>query len=358
MQIAESWRLISNSFHRQARTLMVPSVQTTLQSLGVSKSVYAIPFPETERIFSRCMAAAETRRMLQKPYTMVQDAMGDDFFDQYTAWASPIIQINRASYPQHYPGNGSSEVIRETITQYIIERLQNGYEPSIHTFDGEYEGYGAYARDSTGRVITHNRQSYQETLVELMRPGEVFYLSQPSAIDGNVWQGYDEFIQWMQRELPEASIMLDLSYVGAVTLPNYVINVNYANIAVLFVSLSKSFGKFFDRIGGMLSRRAFPTLYGNRLWFKNLSGLRAGTEMMRELGPHDLPQKYANLQKEAVATLRETIGGDIRASDVLLMANQPAVQARTEVQRILTRGNTIRYCLTPAMDAMISRVGL
>lgn len=330
-------------------------MQQSLLSLGVSKSVYSIPFPETEQVFYRCMAARESRQMLQKPYTMIQDSMGDDFFDQYIAWSSTIVRIDRTAYPQHYPGNGSSELIRETITQYIIERLQYGFEPTIHTFDGEYEGYGAYARDSTGRVVTHNRQNYQATMAEQVRPGELFYLSQPSAIDGNLWHGYDEFMGWMKRQLPEASVMLDLSYVGAVTRPSYTIDVSHHNIAVLFLSLSKSFGKFFDRIGGMFSRRVYPTLYGNRLWFKNLPGLRAGTAMMQEFSPHDLPRNYVNLQHKAVTALRERLGGNIEPSDVLLIAHQSAEQARSPVQQLLKRGDTIRYCLTPAMDAMIQR---
>src|SRR5262245_55604161 len=151
---------------------MDPAIQQILQTLGVSKSVYSIPFPETEQVFHRCMADHDARQMLQKPYTMIQDSMGDDFFEQYAAWSRPVVQIDRTAYPQHYPGNGSSELIRETITQHIIERLQNGFEPTIHTFDGEYEGYGAYARDSTGRVVTHDRENYQATMIEKVRPGD------------------------------------------------------------------------------------------------------------------------------------------------------------------------------------------
>jgi hypothetical protein len=231
-------------------------------------------------------------------------------------------------------------------------------EPIIHTFEGEYEGYGAYAKDSTARVVTHNRRQYHESIKDQMRPGELFFLSQPSAIDGNLWDGYDEFLHWLNRECPTAGVMVDLSYVGAVTRREYHIDVSHENIRALFVSLSKSFGKFFDRIGGLLSRSTYPTLYGNRLWFKNLPALRAGAELLRTFDPYNLPQKYLPLQQDAVSALSRLIDGNVQASDVVLLAHQPAAESLTEIQRMLRRGDTIRYCLTPAMDAAIARMAI
>ena len=68
--------------------------------------------------------------------------------------------------------------------------------------------------------------------------------------------------------------------------------------AVIF-SLSKPFGVYYHRIGGVLTRAEVPTLRGH-LWFKNLFSLHLGERLMAAHGARELPARYAALQQRAL----------------------------------------------------------
>jgi hypothetical protein len=84
-------------------------------------------------------------------------------------------------------------------------------------------------------------------------------LSQPSAIDGNLWPGYGDFLQHMAERHPQVEVMLDLCYVGLLA-RDYAIEIGYPNIVRLFFSLSKIFGVYYHRMGGVFSKREIPGL--------------------------------------------------------------------------------------------------
>ncbi len=131
------------------------------------------------------------------------------------------------------------------------------------------------------QVIQHNRQFWKdlERDSDAMRPGDCFYLSQPSSIDGNTWDDADEFIKMMAHTHPYVRIRLDLCYLGTTTRPFKLLNANMFNVDMIFFSLSKVFGVYYHRIGGVFCKRKLPGLFGNR-WFKNLFSLQLGCELM------------------------------------------------------------------------------
>ncbi|GEM_PF-3877367 len=47
-----------------------------------------------------------------------------------------------------------------------------------------------------------------------MGPQDRFYLSAPSGIDGNVWDGYEKFLTFLENKCPEMKLLLDLAYLN------------------------------------------------------------------------------------------------------------------------------------------------
>jgi hypothetical protein len=105
----------------------------------------------------------------------------------------------------------------------------------------------------------------------------------------------------------------------------------------------------------MFSDREWPSLYANRLWFKNLVNLTLGEELMRQFRPHALPARYHPVRMAVVAGLRERFGATVEPSDSVLLAHQPAREPLQPVQRELCRTRrVVRYCLTPGIDHRVS----
>ena len=78
-------------------------------------------------------------------------------------------------------------------------------------------------------------------------------------------------------------------------------------VQALAFSLSKPFGVYYDRIGGVLCRNAMPSLFGNQ-WFKNLTSLQLGAALLERHDVFDLPRRYKNVQREAAAQVGRRLG--------------------------------------------------
>lgn len=311
---------------------------------GISKMVYSITYPET-RIIKDKIWATRPHSMYERTHNKYQDDMHLSFFEEWIKWTGPVLDFNESNFKYIYPICGSSEGIQESIAFHAT----NEEIPVIHVFDGEYEGYENYAKHYNIQIIKHNRNNYQTSVFNSCYPGDRFYISQPSSKDGNVWKGFGEFLEWMNINLPEVKIMLDLCYVGTVANPYY-INTDFPNIDTIFFSLSKVFGVFYDRIGGMFSKNPYPNLNEN-IWLKNLLSLKLGTELLKEYEVYELPKKYQYAQKRAV----EIVGRNICASDVIILGNK--ISANDELDKYLLRGTgeskSVRYCLSPTIDEII-----
>jgi histidinol-phosphate/aromatic aminotransferase/cobyric acid decarboxylase-like protein len=220
----------------------------------------------------------------------------------------------------------------------------------VHVFAGEYEGYAAYARAAGLTVVTHDRGAWDDDGASDRafdaRAMHRWYVSQPSAIDGNMWRELPEFIRVMDRR--GVDVAVDLAYVGAVA-DQPVIDVSSPNVPHVFFSLSKVFGVFYHRVGGVLSRAPLLGLEGNK-WFKNMFSLYLGTSLIQETPtPMTLPAKYRPVQAEACRVLREQHGIPLAPSDVMLLASSPP----GEYPAAFRRGAGYRWCLTPTLDRLL-----
>ena len=340
-----------------------------LLEAGASKTVYALVTPETERMKNDLLGdvgSAVREAYLDEfrgAWTGKQDHLHNDFFDKWHEWSSPVVDLDYDAYPYRYPTAGASEALRHIIYDHAIKsRMIDETRPSpIHVFFGEYEGYKAYAEAVGIEVIEHDRDDWA-TIYKEVSVTDLFIVSQPSAIDGNVWPHFNEFVAtfgdtWNEEFRP---LVIDVTYVGAV--PESSIkarfNLNHDAIRCVVFSLSKPFGVYYDRIGGVWCRDEDMGLFGNK-WFKNLTSLTIGTSLMHHNSVFDYPEKYGALQKARVAAVGEALGlPAFQPSDVYVLASYKlpddvtAFLTRGEMASYLTRsgtGGVIRVCLTPGM---------
>ncbi|MEQ1828180.1 MAG: hypothetical protein ABL921_19630, partial [Pirellula sp.] len=184
-----------------------------LAESGVSKIVYAMVMPETEQIIDAVLDGdrildgdrvldgdnvldgdrGETRtgrdrfhHLFREAWTQKQDSVHEGFFSTWKKWSAPIVQFEAADFPFTYPTAGASEAIREAIHAYGARARRESFHPKVHVFEGEYEGFAVYASAAGIEVQSHRRQSWEDA-IDLVGPNEQFYVSQPSAIDGYVW---------------------------------------------------------------------------------------------------------------------------------------------------------------------------
>src|SRR4051812_43309713 len=112
------------------------------KAAGVSKMVYSIAYPET-RIIKDRIWDLHPHNMYERTQTKRQDDMHLPFFEEWIKWSKPVLNFNEINFKYFYPTCGSSEAIQECIAYHAT----NTEIPTIHIFDGEYEGYENYAKN-------------------------------------------------------------------------------------------------------------------------------------------------------------------------------------------------------------------
>lgn len=359
---------------------------TTSSAPPISTTVYSVVWPETEALVRRCMAL-ETDAMLdahRDAHTKHQDGLHEPFFDAWMRFVAPALDWNPADFPEHYPTAGSSEAIRELIR----EMAWKGQD--LVVFDGEYEGYEAIAAAQGTRIHRVDRADWRGALDAWQREGApwsekgaIWWVSQPSALDGNVW---GDFADWLGAVEGLAGcsggcrVWVDLTYVGRARLAAPIGLASPAIAGVVF-SLSKVMGAYYRRIGGCMARETVPGLWANR-WFKNLDSLYLGRRWLEEAGDAVAEgSKYRDAQQAAMAQALEAMGGDAawrergvvwQASDVALLMHaedpnslrgmdEPFCELWFQASRGQARNSTEhrwnaasrRYCLTPALSRIV-----
>jgi hypothetical protein len=312
---------------------------------GLTTAVYGLVLPETRAMVRRLWA--------ERPETLYEAAHDDRqdqghvvFLDAWRSWVGPLVS-GLPGFSHHYVTNGSSEAIRESVWSLVAAAHAARLAPHVHVFAGEYEGYAAYSRAAGATVVTHHRQRWAEDDTTYVAGAlHRWYVSQPSAIDGNVWADFPSFLSTMAAR--GIDVAVDLAYVGAAP-DQSALDLSLPNVSHVFFSLSKIFGVFYHRVGGVLSRTPMLGLEGNR-WFKNMFSLWLGTSLIRETpSPTTLPTKYRTIQADACRRLREQHGIPLTPSQVILLASSPP----GPYPDAFRRGPGYRWCLTPTMDRLL-----
>jgi hypothetical protein len=348
------------------------ALNARLNQAGASKTIYALVTPETEATKAALLgnadpAGADPARaayleQFRDAWTAKQDALHEAFFDTWHEWSAPLVDLDRGLYPFAYPTAGASEPLRHLIYAYGNMARRDGFVPRVHVFKGEYEGYKAYAEAALIAVVEHDRRDWRQ-VAETLPDTEWFFLSQPSAIDGNVWPDANSFLELLSARSGPPRVIMDLTYVGAIAqAPAERIAVGLPCVRDVVISLSKPFGVYYDRIGGVFCRRLDLGLFGNK-WFKSLTALQLGVALMQRHDVFALPRRYAEVQRRQAAMAGQSLGLELVPSDVYLLATAAAEQHTNSaladyLRRIPSdRSTRLRLCLTPGMAAQIGTAG-
>lgn len=321
------------------------------QEQGFSKTVYSLVYPHTREVLDDFLKERSViHRLYDRAWTKRQDPMHKPLFDGWVKYAGSGIDFDRDQFPHEYPTAGSSEAIRAVIA----ELASKGGQHSIHIFEGEYEGYSAFAQAHGLPVKLHKRDDWMKLDESDYVDGDVFFISEPSSIDGNGWEYFPDFVRHI--ETTGIRLAVDLCYVGC-SYASMHIPITSQSIDYVFFSLSKSFGVYYHRIGGVFSRNPIPSLYGN-MWFKNLLEIEYGVRLLKSVETAwDLPRKATDIQLEAIRLIEFRTGLILQPSDVVLLAHHSLPKNPSEMDKFLVRGNTVRYCLTPTMDQILNPQG-
>ncbi|WP_037499438.1 hypothetical protein [Sphingomonas jaspsi] len=332
-------------------------VKAALLAAGASGTIYSLVMPESEAAFE---AVLDRDRgglldLYREAWTQKQDAMHRDYFDLWVGWSRPALDWSPDAFPFRYPTAGASEGIVKLMAEYLGDCRAAGRVPQVHIFDGDYEGFPAFAASLGIAVVRHPREEWQRVAAAAVPAGAQFWISQPSAIDGIVWPHFDAFAAALAASQPTAELVPDLTYVGSVA-RDYRIPLAAPNIRAFVMSHSKPFGGYYHRVGGVFAKEERPSLLGNR-WFKNLLSLAWGSEMMRRHDVYDLPRKYRPVQEEAAGRVGAALGIELQAADVNLLATAPWCEGLGQPLASVGRGSgsekVVRLCVTAAMASLI-----
>ncbi|MBX7077905.1 MAG: hypothetical protein K1X88_01885 [Nannocystaceae bacterium] len=321
----------------------------------VSRTVYSLYLPETRAVLDT-LWSSHPHAMYERNYERSQDAMHASFLARWRAWAREGGVELGAGFAHEYPTGGASEGITATLAR--VATRPGSVRPRLHVLEGEYEGYGHIAAALGLEVLRHPRAHAHDRIAAAARDGDVLMISQPSAIDGMRWPGFASLVEHLERACPGLELVVDLTYVGCLSEP-VALALDRPNVGVVLASLSKPFGVYYHRIGALLSREPQPLLHGN-LWFKNLFSLRLGEALMDGFGPTALPRRHRPRQQQALAQAiaAGAVPPQTRVAEVVLLASAQLHGDGNEFDefvRVRERdGRTLRFCLSPAMDALIA----
>lgn len=306
----------------------------------VMRSVYAPYYPEVREVVD-ALWAERPHHLYTDPFTGRQDTMHQPLLDAWRAF-SPVEL--REEFPYEYATAGASVPIFHVIC---------GLRHTLHVFDGEYEGYESVAND-LGIPVRHHARNLN-SVSEFYEHGDIFWVSMPSALDGEYWNEFTVWLSQMQLHHPDVKIYVDATYVGAVRSSQPFFAYEYPNVEAVVFSLSKPFGgTFYHRIGGAFSRSPIKTLMPVTKWFKDVSALVLGARLLERYRVNEIPKRYTLLQQDAIKIAKDAgqLPSDAVASNVVILARSS--EGPEEFRRA---DGYYRYCLTPIMTKLMEGNG-
>lgn len=298
------------------------------------KTIYSLIYPEVSSIVSR-LWDSNPNYLYEDNFLGKQEGKEDGFFNTWLDWSRDIVKVDGNGFKYRYVTAGSSEAIRECIWKV----KQN--KERLVLFSGDYEGYKAFAESSGCEVIYYDRDKWKD--IE-WQDNDVLALSNPSSIDGCFWSEYDEFMVSLKET--SVKVLIDLCYIGT-TPRGKTINLDYENIHTIFISLSKVYGVYYHRIGGVLSKEPINGLFGNK-WFKNMFSLELGIQLMNNLSPFYFWDKYEDVREIVVKECEEEFLIKTQPTDVFFLLTSLDVVPDYE------RNKISRICLTPTLYKRIN----
>jgi hypothetical protein len=320
--------------------------------------VYSYPFPEVrqllssiqldERFMLNTLPVVEARQLLEsygytfapelRPTTRIDGTLDLDEFHQPVQDRLCKVLGKRLQGIEHfdhrYPVSGSSPAIFHLLAEWSTK----GELSSLAMLRGDYEGYRALA-ESLRVPIT----LYTDLSEARPKAGEVWFVSNPSARDGN----------WISKEAWESfassgcAIVLDAAYVG-LTADDHSIDVRAPTIRAVLTSPSKIFGVFRHRLmGTTFVREPVASMFGNK-WFKDIPAMLATLALYERFADNWIPKQYRPWQLDICEQLGTLVGQEVQPSDTILLASTS--QSVPEKFENFRRGDLYRFGLTKLFE--------
>lgn len=300
----------------------------------VTRTVYTIYWDEVMAVQDQLW---KDRRhdLFMKTYERSQIDMHVPFLERWRTWSN--VGARKRAFPFAYPTAGGTEAV-----DIIMRRYKR-----LHVFKGDYEGYRQLADADNREIIEHVRR-LELPAKHHFDESDAFIVSYPSAIDGELWNDLDTWLENMRAKYPDVDIILDMAYLGSTKTPITTEFYRHTNVESIIFSFSKPFGLAHHRVGGVFSRHINQRLEYNK-YFKNLPGIMLGHALMEAYDPTYIPKRYAQLQEAALDAAK--VAGEVPVnavcSDVVLLAR--ASNGQKEFERT---NDHYRFCLTKAMDKL------
>lgn len=322
----------------------------------IMQAVYSYPFPEVRAVLDRHKLPAAfmlNTLPVEKAQEYLSDynftprlklPVGPDGALDLDELHVPVIARIRQhlnvllpgldSFTNAYPTPGSSQAMFTLMAEWKAK----GELTSLAVLEGEYEGYAAYAESLNIPVTV-----YHDLAVTTPKTGEMWFISNPSAIDGNLINP----AKWTAFVAAGHQIVYDAAYIGLIT--EGTVEVSAPNIRAVLVSPSKVFGVFRYRHTGLcFTRQAVSALYGTK-WFKDIPALIDTLLLYETFAPCEIPKRYKAVQNKLCAALSSVVGGDVQASDTLLLAHTEG-PVKPNYRKYSRRENAYRFGLTKLFE--------
>lgn len=326
----------------------------TEPTLPFMRSVYSVPWPEIQTRFNELRLPIELWQVTT-PLEVHNDFLNHHGFENIEpgsqklgfldCWNEPLIKsitdslgLSESVRGFHgYPVAGSAQGIAGLLADYANRGCTTIWVP-----EGDYEGYEYQAQNYGIDVVYFNLKSGK------FPTGQTVFMSQPSAINGNLVDP-----QEVQYIADHNDLILDLAYRG-LTYPNTAFDIPDNCEAVLW-SGSKPYGLFYRRIGFLWSRTPIENLYASR-WFKNPEHLWALAVVMTEYPLTYTAHKAKQIQADIVAEYEILSEQPLIQSDVALLAqsSEPWYAEWVRDKNPESNPNKLaRVCLSPLIEEHI-----
>ena len=152
------------------------------------------------------------------------------------------------------------------------------------------------------------------------------------------------------------SVYIDVAYLGLAMQKEIIDISKYDCVQGIIWSLSKPFGVYYHRIGGILTKNNNPLLYGN-MWFKNIYSMNFGIQLMKSIPIEKNWKLFKSKQEEVCGILSHAMDINVIPSDVFLLSlvvkNTNVYPCQKDFIRN-ERSSLIRICISPLLDKKIN----
>ena len=250
-------------------------------------------------------------------WTGKQYASHEAFIERWMAWAAAVVTIDAAGFPLALPAPPAPAKRCFMLSRpTVIARAASGLIRKFTFSPASMKATRAYAEACAINVVGTCPCRLGSGRRGRLPATALFCLSQPSAIDGNVWSQANDFLALLAAGTDRPRVLLDVTYVGAIAEPPAAPIAADALPCWPSYSACQNRSAFITTASAVFcARDPMPSLFGNQ-WFKNLTSLQLGAALLERHDVFDLPRRYKAVQRDAAARIGGRLGLTLSPSDV------------------------------------------